>query len=294
MKKYMRKKKKKRTIGWKESVRVGALLFAIALFLYFFSAQLFMLRGVHVENQKDPYGEEQIRDFIEHEYFSHRYFFLPQRNKWISMFFLKKRLQEHFPQFKNIQVQVKGNQVFVTFLNRKKDAVWCTSLLRGGEGEERAKEKCYFGDKNSFLFSDAPYFSDGLLKKFFSLDIPIKKGEQVFSEKQFHLISILQNSIEQEFGGHIAKIIFKEDADQSIFMDIVCEQIFEHTNPEGTEIHLFVFVPERREDLESFFQKLSVLEKTKQFQKEFFEEGKKLKSIDARFDGQVRYTVEEV
>ncbi len=248
-------------------------VFILFFFLINFSP-LFLLKSVSFQKIHDPYIEENIELYLNRNFFHSFY----KKNIPFIFFFLRKDIEKKFPQIivKKILFNFKGGKLIFFLQKRDKRFIVCDKRERD--------EKCFFVDENGFVFSEAPFFSEGLVKKIF-LNKRIVLGDVIFPKKIGDLISSLIDKLENSCC-IVTSVFLNEKGRVTIFVSNLFSVQTKSVKIILPEIH-------EERDIENIFSLLFILKSVKIFQKEFFKERKNLYSIDLSFPKQIRYKIEE-
>lgn len=157
---YLRKKRKKRLIKWGVAL---CIFFSIAGALSYISYR----PSLRISQVEFSGGVLLTFEDIETEtlsYLEGAYFWVAPRNN--AFLYPKKslraHLQETFRRIDTIEVELKNPKTLsVSISERKPYAMWCKELP---ESEDRT---CYFMDRNSTIFAEAPQFSGDAYMKYY-------------------------------------------------------------------------------------------------------------------------------
>jgi hypothetical protein len=75
---------------------------------------------------------------------------------------VKEALEKNFKRLTDINLDLTGTKLKITVAERVSVYTWCGLMPRAN-----TKDKCYFTDKDGFIFEEAPYFSEEVYFKFY-------------------------------------------------------------------------------------------------------------------------------
>ncbi len=123
---------------------------------------------------------------------------------------IKRSLINAYPRIENIDLDLKGfNELEIEIEEYEADAVWCTS----------DSLKCYFMDKDGFIFAKAPSFSGNIFFRYYGGNIvgdPITK--QYLPTNVFHSRVRFIETLRED-GLDPVSFAWKKDNDSEIFFD---------------------------------------------------------------------------
>jgi cell division septal protein FtsQ len=178
------------------------------------------------------------------EYMSGSYFWLFPKNSsfWYPKNKLEDFLSQNFKRIETISIKLDGFQnMVVTIEERKPFAIWCDSMIKeesvsttteNMEDGSSPVSKCYFIDKNSTIFSEAPYFSgDAYFKYYGSIGTSTPIGNYyIASSTEFDEINNFINSVEK-MSLHPQYLVTKGVGDYSLVISGGGEILFDLKKP---------------------------------------------------------------
>lgn len=160
--------------------------------------------GTQLLNQKDIQGEVQ-KTFLDNYLW-----LIPKSNTFLySTGALEQRLSQLFPAIKSIYISRDGFQkISIELTERKPHALWC-----GENSDTTQTPECYFVDDSGFIFSPAPYFSDGVYFVYKGgIDETAPVGKQLLPSEDFiafeNFVSMVKTT-----DLHVVSATFKDAGD---------------------------------------------------------------------------------
>ncbi len=160
---HKKEKRKKKQLLISAVFAVVSILFFVG-FLWMTMSPAFQIKNVVVRGN-EKFSSDEVVLFTKKYLSGKCWYFLPKS----SIFFysqedLKKTLQRGFPRFENFSVHINDAKVLeISLSEREPVALWC--------GNEKlaisTDEKCYYLDRNGFVFGEAPTFSGGAYIKMY-------------------------------------------------------------------------------------------------------------------------------
>jgi len=163
----------------------------------------------NIEIKGAEYVKEDSLLFVVEEEISGKYFWLfPKGN---ILIYPKKNILANVLKYKRIDgasIYMKDLDTVVLSVTERKPAyLWCAEEEKTGGGEENyMEEKCFFMDKNGYIFDEAAYFSNSVFFKFYGGMSGDPIGNTFLSVDEFSKILIFKDALE-EFG--ISSHIFR-------------------------------------------------------------------------------------
>jgi cell division septal protein FtsQ len=154
------------------------------------------------------------------------------------LLFPKESIEENILK-KNLRVKrivfdrIFPNSVFISFTERKAEAVWCAEENMG-EGQKvrfSEKNKCFFIDKHGIIFDEAPFFSKGIFLKIIGgHEGDLKLGDVVLNGGDFTKILELKDYIQNSLDFKPETVFLKNDDIYEIYLDRGWKIIFDLEN----------------------------------------------------------------
>jgi hypothetical protein len=143
---------------------IGVITFALLFtgLVYLSRASFMNIGNIVVEGNK--VADAELISKTAMEAMSGKYLWLfPKTN---TLFYPEKKvksaLENNFKRLTDINLDLTGTKLKVTVAERVSVYTWC-----GPKTTLDSKEKCYFTDKDGFIFEEAPYFSEEVYFKFY-------------------------------------------------------------------------------------------------------------------------------
>ncbi len=275
------------------------LSFFVALFLFFAPRIAFFRVGqVDVSSQeRDTYYENLVKQFSE-EFLHTKVFLFPRESIFLARVGLKRELSHRFPPLTDFSLAIREHTLDIRFRKRKEAFVVCKLQEKSLQEEEQDKEdeedegrkekECYFGDRDGFLFCEAPELSDSLFRTVY-VENNLRVGDYFLDQEKLSILLTLISDLEKSTSQHIERILFSYDPIGKIILIIQFDELFDR-NLENSVL-LFIPFPQSEGEIREDIEKLMVLQHTELFEKEFFQEKKELDYIDFRIPHQIRYKI---
>jgi len=194
---------------------------------------------------------------------------------------IKDTLTREFKRIKNISLGVEKNALVINIDEHTGTYLWCGEIPNFEIGAP--EEKCYFLDKDGYVFDEAPYFSGEVYFKFYG-EVPILLGVPSgshFAPEIFHnLLALKQNLL----GIDLEPVILYLDNEGNI-------KIFLSKNSEkshGPEIIL-----KSSADFKKVVENLKAALGVEPLKSRFKNEYSSLQYIDLRFGNKVYFKFDE-
>ena len=154
--------------------RLGLLLGAFAV-LAVAGACFSRLDGLNIKEVKvegnKVLDESALRETVEDELYGKYAFLFPKTNVLIyPEKKIKEVLAKKFPRLATVELDAKDrHNLFVKVSEREAKYMWCGDNISESADVEviRSEEKCFFMDKEGYIFDEAPYFSGEVYFKFY-------------------------------------------------------------------------------------------------------------------------------
>lgn len=218
------------------------LLSVLALLVIFSSlAYISRLAGLNISSVEITGNKvidtETIKTIVEKEIQGKYWWFFPKTN---ILFYpknnIKNELSNKFKRLKDINFSIRDRKVLIVSMAERVGLyIWCGTALPETNTQE---QKCYFLDKDGYIFDEAPYFSGEVYFKFYGETVLNNDGipsESYFFPDIFSKLTLFKETLETmglkpvasyvENNGNIKillarktsatgpEIIFKADAD---------------------------------------------------------------------------------
>lgn len=218
---------------------------------------------------------ELLKKSVEEEIRGHYLWIFPKTN----IFFypkdqIRNSLQESYKRIKDINLSVKDNKILeLSLTEREPKYTWCGNEPVSSVGDQ----KCYFIDKDGYIFDEAPYFSGDVYYKFYgkvSEENPI--GHHFFKEN-FNNLVVFENTLELIKLKPVSTYV-EENGDVRIFLSSLKTS---NTKPE------IIFKIDA--DIENIAENLQTALTTEPLQTDFKKKYSSLLYIDLRYGNKVFY-----
>jgi cell division septal protein FtsQ len=189
---------------------------------------------------------------------------------------IKNTLSTEYRRFKNVSIKLENlTTILITVDEREAKYTWC-----GGEMPNNDDNiKCYFLDRDGYIFDESPYFSQDVYVRFYgkngvNIDNPIGSS---FAPNIFEQLAIFEDSI-KKMNLRPKAFLLSEDGDVKMFLP---KKETMTTTPE------VIFKAEA--NFEKVAENLQSALTTEPLQTEFRDKYISLLYIDLRFDNKVYY-----
>jgi hypothetical protein len=172
------KKKRKKDFLKKLSFYIFGLTVIFLFSIYFSRLEKLNITEITV-NGNDTLDTEMIKDIVSKSISGKYLGLFPKSNiLYYPKGNIRENLSNNFKRLKDIRFSVEKNKILVVSLSeREAKYMWCgdtptdVGLLQGRIPTSAESEKCYFLDRDGYVFDEAPYFSGEVYFRFFgSLD----------------------------------------------------------------------------------------------------------------------------
>lgn len=188
------KKRRKVVLGRKILFFLSLIVVLLVVFAWFSGSGIWNVNKIEVAGMSTLNADELVQNIqktIEGKYF---YLFSKSNILILPYFGIENSLKENFPKIENSSVRILGKNSFrVTVLERHPVGIYCLS-------KEREDRKCYFLDKNGFIYSEAPNFSGNPFFYFFGGSFLKPIGSVYMKNPKFlRLYSLMQKLKDMDF-----------------------------------------------------------------------------------------------
>ncbi|MEO5635248.1 MAG: hypothetical protein ABIS26_01670 [Candidatus Paceibacterota bacterium] len=161
------KRKRRRVVIRKTLIILVVLILFVGILFYFTRNSVFKITGEEVTGNKIV-DTEAILQKIQDELTGNYLWIIPKTN---ILFYpkekIKKSLENNFTRLSDIKLSVNNKKVLQVEVSERVGVyTWCGEII---PEKINATQKCYFLDKNGFLFDNAPFFSGEVYLKFYGL-----------------------------------------------------------------------------------------------------------------------------
>ena len=285
---------RKTKVNWKEKLFVlfVGLLTLFALLVFLSQNEYLLIDDIKVigtkvleEDELSADVQEEISGYYLSLFPKNNIFLYPQRK-------IKSRLLDTHKRIGEIKVRLRSaNELLVKVTEREGEYLWCGEKRRTDAELERktdaklgAEEKCYFVDKESFIFATSPYFSSNVFFTFYGS--PTEEGGKpqgsgigsyLFTESEFKRIILFKEFL-SDIGVTTYALLKKDDGDYELFL----------VDSFSREESLPRIVFNQSNDFEKILNNLNSALKTEPLSN-LDERLAELEYIDLRFDNKVVY-----
>lgn len=155
-------------------IKLGLIFLLLIAFVFLFS-WLSKLPSIQIKNIEVEgnaiISKAEITDFIKKEISGEYFLLFSKKNFFLyPKGVIERKLADNFKRIEKIEIKSKGlNYLVVNLIERKPYSLWCDGGGNSDKIESASSEKCYFLDKNGFVFSEAPEFSGNTFFRYYGL-----------------------------------------------------------------------------------------------------------------------------
>jgi hypothetical protein len=163
----LRELKKHRQRASQKKIALRFLIFLVIFISFIYISRVSILNIDSVEVMGNKFIDtEIIKEVVQEEITGNYLYFFPKTN---ILFYPKSRIKnelaDKFKRLKNITLLIQNKKVLVVSLSeREASYIWCGNILPETNSSD---QKCYFLDKDGYIFDEAPYFSGEVYFKFY-------------------------------------------------------------------------------------------------------------------------------
>jgi cell division septal protein FtsQ len=174
---FYKKKKRRR---WIQSVLISiGILVTLSSLIYFSRREQFLITTVTIMGE-NVVGEEEIIQTVKSLIDGFYFWVIPRANAFVYPWrVIKQNLIEEFPRLQSVDLNLNKFQTLVINIEERIPfALYCI------------EDKCFFMDKEGFIFALAPSFSDGVYFVY-RTDEPIADpiGQRFVTPEEFEMLS---------------------------------------------------------------------------------------------------------
>lgn len=190
---------------------------------------------------------------------------------------IEKRIENSFPRIYNADVLIKDNRILIVEIEeRKPHSLWCKNENYISDFDE----ECYFADQKGYIYTKAPYFSDGVFEKIYTTSDVFKIGEQVMDKSDFLDFFEFTNNLYQEYNISISRIFVNDRNETRLYIRSLLNKQFKE-NP-------YIFY-KNTDDYESILLNIGLMLNHEIFKVDWKKIPDRLLFIDLRIDKQIRF-----
>lgn len=191
---------------------------------------------------------------------------------------IKKKIENLYPRIYHVDVFIKDNSILVlTIEERKPHSLWCKNENYLSDFDE----ECYFADQRGYIYTKAPYFSDGVFEKIYTTADVLKIGGQVMDKSDFLNFFEFTDSLYKEYNISISHIFIDEKTNEThLYISSLLDTRFKE-NP-------YIFY-KNTNNYKSLLRNIGLMLNTEMFKKDWRDIPERLSFIDLRIDKQIRF-----
>ncbi len=190
---------------------------------------------------------------------------------------LARKIKNTFPRIYSANARIIDGNIFELKLEeREPHSLWCKNKVYKNSFDE----ECFFADQRGYLYSHAPYFSQGVFEKIYMNPDSLAIGEEVLNKKDFSEFFEFVDSLEEEHKMFFTQFVMDESESVKLYFGLL-QNIPVEQNPA-----LVYYNTSSYEDLK---EQMRLLLNTKKFKREFKKRPQDLLLLDFRIPNQIRY-----
>lgn len=273
--KKTRKEKKK----FKKKIFIYIILLIVisATWLWVLNHDFFKPKTINISGEKTLLKKDIISSA--ETYLDEKFLWLlPKSNIiFINTTSIEKRIRKDFPRVYSARVTIEeGSDIFIEIEEREPHSLWCHDF----EYEEVFDEECFFADQRGFLYTHAPYFSEGVFEKIYAQSDLLYIGAELADKKDFEEFFKFTSYLNSEYGIEISKIFLDYDGEIALYLESFNDVVFDK-NP--------YIIYKYSDGYEIVKRNLHLMTQNKEFKKDFKNNSQDLRYIDLRIADQIRY-----
>lgn len=150
--KLLKQKRRRRVVFL--TVFFGVVIIVILAIYFFFNLKFFLIKEINIKGNEVT-DTENIHNIVENTISGKYLYLIPKNNKLVyPREDLIKNIKNTINRIEDISVSISGNVLDINIGERGVFGLWCK------------ESKCYFMDRDGYLFSEAPNFSSGVYTVF--------------------------------------------------------------------------------------------------------------------------------
>ncbi len=288
------KKKRRRLYAKKILIVFFSFLVLIGTLAYLSRLDRIQIKDIILEGN-NAISKDEINSLIDDKLSGNYFIFFPKKN---ILIYPKDKIHDHIldqiKRISSLEINLDSQKNLLISVNeRKPEYLWC-----GIQSEEEIVNKdleCYFMDRESYIFSKAPFFSGSIYFRFLSNIIDdgstlLTTGHEYLGtnlldrEKFYNLVNLKDNLPELGINPKFAYL--KDDQETEIYFD----NLTLNPSPEGGRgsFHSKIIF-NTDDDIDLLYSNLAAALTTDPLATQFKNNPENLLYIDLRYDNKVYY-----
>ncbi|MGB0925545.1 MAG: cell division protein FtsQ/DivIB, partial [Minisyncoccia bacterium] len=271
-------KTKKESRRWRKKTLITLVLCCVIFvnFIWIMRHERFAVTEIEVHGTQTILDVD-IQEMTSNALNKNMLFLLPRSNMFIlNTSRIENLIKNSFPKIYNADVSLKKNKKLVIQIEeREPHSLWCLNI----DYDSDFDEQCFFADQRGYIYSSAPYFSDGVFEKIYT-NQELVIGTQVMDKSGFADFFEFVELLGIHYGIVMNRVLFNQDNQIQIYIN----KILETDLLQGPYI-----IYHQGTDYELLDRNLGLMLGQKEFKKEFKKNASKLEFIDLRIGDQIRY-----
>ncbi len=249
--------------------------------LYILNHPFLKLKEIQISGN-ETILEQDIQDFLSLN-LEKKFLFLFPKNAivFVNPQSLARSVENHFPRIYAVEGKIiDGNILTLNIEEREPHSLWC----RNKSYENDFDEECFFADQRGYIYSRAPYFSEGVFEKIYTNPEALEIGKEVLDKKDFSDFFDLIKYLEEKHKMFFTQFLMQENGGTKLYFSLLEDRLVEQEP---------FLIYDQLISYEQLKENMKLLRKVKSFQKEFRERPSDLIMIDFRIPNQLRYTFKQ-
>ena len=163
-------------------ITILLLLFLIIDFCWIMNHPQFKVTTIEIEGNKTILSmdiQQTVREYLDTKIL----WILPRDTVFLTnTHSIERAVNKKYPRIYNVETIIKkGTEVLVTVEEREPHSLWC----KNENYESDFDEECFFADQKGYIYTKAPYFSEGVFEKIYTSGEILTIGQQVAGGEDF-------------------------------------------------------------------------------------------------------------
>ncbi len=251
----------------------------VVLLIWGLNQPFFRLKRIEIEGNETVLRQD-IEGFLE-AYFNEKILFLLPRDivLFVSPRGVARRVENHFPRIYEAEAHiVDGNIFHLEVEEREPHSLWCRNQVY----ERVFDEECFFADQRGYIYSRAPYFSEGVFEKIYMEPSSLEIGKEVLDKKRFSDFFRFIRDLEEEHKMFFTQFVMTEEGTTRLYFSLF-EGVLVEQKP------FLIYYQSASYDV--LKKEVALLREAKSFQEVFKKRPQDLEILDFRIPNQIRYTL---
>lgn len=212
---------------------------------------------------------------------------LDQKIMWLiprdNLLFLNTKrinrvIENSFPRVYETRSLIKNGDILeVSIEEREPHSLWC----RNDQYEIFSDEECYFADQRGYIYSRAPYFSEGFFQKIYTTIDVLSIGNEVMGKEEFDDFFAFTDFLKKQYDINLSRVFMGDSSVVYLYFNTF-QGVSLEQNP-------YIVYRQNGTNYTDVKKQLALLIKDQEFLRLFRDRPEDLESFDFKISDQIRY-----